>query len=100
MKGEEVKKLVYMRTIEENNTPIDGHPYHRVQKLYKQEGGSFVVASGLKFKILNEVALFQTNWGGEIDGKHEMGTVYGTHNIEEALKAMGYVVEGQAVSNT
>lgn len=67
-----------------------------MQELYRTYNGSYIVVSGLRFMhLLNEVKTFHSNSKGFVDGKFEIEAIYGTHNIEEALKAMGYTVRGE-----
>ena len=89
------KQLRYIKTVEDDRSPVDGREHHRVQKLYRTDNGSYIVASGLRFMHLNEVKTFHSNSKGFVDGKFEIEAIYGTHNIEEALKAMGYTVRGE-----
>lgn len=93
VEGGEMKRLIYVKTTEDDNNPIDGRQYHRVQKLYKKADGSHIVASGLMFMHLNEVKLFHSNSSGYVDGRFEIEAVYGTHDISRALKELGYEVE-------
>lgn len=83
---QKVKIPKFIKTIELDNTPIHGVSYYREQRLYQHLDGSYFVASGLEFKTMIEVKFFESDEEGRFESSGEIDTVYGTKNIDEALK--------------